>query len=93
VAQQTPLPGASLRAPQPETSQVPQAQPDGQAQEHAALDNADSPAAPTGQLPELRPEEAQRLLEAIRQRARQADEHRQQWRGASGMRTRVDKDW
>jgi Ca-activated chloride channel family protein len=42
---------------------------------------------------ELRPEDAERLLDAIRERARAAEHLRQQWRRSQGQGTRVDKDW
>jgi Ca-activated chloride channel homolog len=78
----------------PETSQEAQGQHAEHAtQPHASLDNADAPSAPTTEPQELSAEEAERLLEAIRQRARQADKHRQQWRRARSAPSRVDKEW
>jgi hypothetical protein len=41
----------------------------------------------------LTPEEAERLLETIRERAREADRARQQRQRAQLRGTRVDKDW
>ena len=78
----------------PETSQEAQGQPAEHAtQSHASLDNADAPSAPTTEPQALSAEEAERLLEAIRQRARQADKHRQQWRRTRSAQPRVDKEW
>lgn len=48
---------------------------------------------PLQQAQQLTPEEAERRLEAIRERAREADRVRQQRRRARLRGTRVDKDW
>ena len=48
---------------------------------------------PPQQAQELTPEEAERLLETIRERAQEADRARQQRRRAQLRGTRVDKDW
>ena len=49
---------------------------------------------PAGQeVRALEPEEAARLLRAIRQRAREADRQRQAWRRAGGRGEPVDRDW
>jgi hypothetical protein len=42
---------------------------------------------------ELRQEDAERLLDAIRERAQAAAHLRQQWRRSQGQGTPVDKDW
>jgi tetratricopeptide (TPR) repeat protein len=77
-----------------ETSQESQGQHAERAsQAQASLDNADAPLEPITELQELSAEEAERLLEAIRQRAREADHQRQQWRRARRATSRVDKDW
>jgi Ca-activated chloride channel family protein len=77
---------------QQQTSQEPQSQHAERAlHEHAALDSSDAQLQPTPVPQELSPEEAERLLEAIRQRAQEADLRRQQWRRAS--RARAAKDW
>ncbi len=62
-------------------------------QPQAALDNAEVPLQPSTALEELSPEEAERLLATIRERAREADIRRQQWRRAGLYNSRVDKDW
>ena len=41
----------------------------------------------------LKPEEAARLLRGIRERAREADRRRQEWRRAGGPGEPVDRDW
>ena len=41
----------------------------------------------------LEPEEAARLLRGIRQRAREADRQRQEWRRIGGPEEQVDRDW
>jgi len=41
----------------------------------------------------LEPEEAARLLRGIRERAREADRQRQEWRRAGGPEEQVDRDW
>lgn len=76
-------PGASQQAQagQPQEPPQPAAQADSQAPEQ---DNAAQHA--------LRPEEAARLLEAIRERGREADAQRQQRRAATGA-SKVEKDW
>ena len=50
------------------------------------------PGQQTAAQQELRPEDAARLLEAIRERGREADNQRQQ-RRAKTRATQVDKDW
>jgi hypothetical protein len=62
-------------------------------QPHASLDHADASIASTTEPQESSAEEAERLLAAIRQQAREADKHRQQWRRARSAHPRVDKEW
>jgi tetratricopeptide (TPR) repeat protein len=57
-----------------------------------AQENMPSPGQQTAAPRELRPEEAARLLEAIRERGREADTQRQQ-RRARSQASHVDKDW
>lgn len=83
-------------------SEQQQAQPQGQPQSasqaqpeqppEASQANAQPPEQQTAAPQELRPEEASHLLEAIRERAREADQRRQQ-RRAKARASRVDKDW
>ena len=72
-------------------SSEPQGQPAEQRQD-ASQDNAPPPGQQTAAQRELRPEEAARLLEAIRERGREADNQRQQ-RRAKTRASQVDKDW
>jgi Ca-activated chloride channel family protein len=58
----------------------------------ASQGNAPPPGQQTAAQRELRPEEAARLLEAIRERGREADNQRQQ-RRAKTRASHVDKDW
>ena len=55
-------------------------------------DNAPPPGQQTAVQQELRPEDAARLLEAIRERGREVDNQRQQ-RRAKTRATQVEKDW
>jgi tetratricopeptide (TPR) repeat protein len=72
-------------------SQGQQAEQAGQPQ--ASLATAEGALQPSPALEELSPEEAERLLTTIRERAREADIRRQQWRRAGIPNSRVDKDW
>lgn len=54
---------------------------------------ADRPEAAPQEARTLEPEEAARLLRSIRERAREADRQRQQWRRAGGPGEPVDRDW
>jgi len=82
----------------PQQGQPPQAaaaEPQGQQGEqpqNAAHDNEPPPGQQTTAQRELRPEEAARLLEAIRERGREADNQRQQ-RRTRARAAPVDKDW
>ena len=59
--------------------------------QNTAQENAPPPGQQTAAQRELRPEEAARLLEAIRERGREADNQRQ--RRAKMRASPVDKDW
>jgi Ca-activated chloride channel family protein len=75
-------------------SQNQQTGPSDQDQAEAPTDseqNGSQPPPPQAQ--QLTPEEAERLLETIREHAREADRARQQRRRAQLRGTRVDKDW
>ena len=76
-------------APQQTSSPDPQ---QSQQQQAASQDNASPPGQQTAAQQELRPEEAARLLDAIRERGREADNQRQQ-RRAKTRASQVDKDW
>jgi len=85
-------------SPDPQQGQQPQtasAQPQGQQAEQSqdtSQENAPPPGQQTAEQRELRPEEAARLLEAIRERGREVDNQRQQ-RRAKTQASQVDKDW
>jgi Ca-activated chloride channel family protein len=89
--QQTPSPSPQQGQQQPATASEPQGQ---QAQQPQATtqDSEPSPGQQTAAQRELLPEEAARLLEAIRERGREADNQRQQ-RRAKTRASQVDKDW
>ena len=89
--QQTPAPEPHPAQPQQAAASEPQDQP-GEQRQDAAQENAPPPAQQTAAQQELRPEEAARLLEAIRERGREADNQRQQ-RRARMRAPQVDKDW
>jgi Ca-activated chloride channel homolog len=81
------------RSPQQTPSPDPQqSQQQSQQQQAASQDNASPPGQQTAAQQELRPEEAARLLDAIRERGREADNQRQQ-RRAKTRASQVDKDW
>jgi Ca-activated chloride channel homolog len=81
------------RSPQQTPSPDPQqSQQQSQQQQAASQDNASPPGQQTAAQQELRPEEATRLLDAIRERGREADNQRQQ-RRAKTRASQVDKDW
>jgi len=86
------------QAPDQQQGQPPQAASQEQADQQAAQpqdasqDNAPPPGQQTAAQQELRPEDAARLLEAIRERGREVDNQRQQ-RRAKTRATQVDKDW
>jgi Ca-activated chloride channel family protein len=88
---QTPSPDPQQGQQQPATSSEPQGQQAEQPQD-ASQDNEPPPGQQTAAQRELRPEEAARLLEAIRERGREADNQRQQ-RRAKTRASQVDKDW
>ena len=88
---QAPAPDQQQGQQQQAASSEPQDQPAEQRQD-ASQDNASPPGQPTAAQRELRPEEAARLLEAIRERSREADNQRQQ-RRAKTRASRVEKDW
>ena len=54
---------------------------------------ADRPRSAPQEARALEPDEAARLLRSIRQRAREADRQRQQWRRDGGPGEPVDRDW
>jgi tetratricopeptide (TPR) repeat protein len=72
-------------------SQGQQADQAGQAQASFAI--GEGPLQPSPTLEELSPEEAERMLTTIRERGREEDIRRQQWRRAGLHDPRVDKDW
>jgi Ca-activated chloride channel homolog len=86
------------QAPDQQPGQPPQAASPEQADQQAAQpqdtsqDNVPPPGQQTAAQQELRPEDAARLLEAIRERGREVDNQRQQ-RRAKTRATQVDKDW
>ena len=89
---------APQQTPSPDPQQQPQtasAEPQGQQAEQSqdtSQENAPLPGQQTAAQRELRPEEAARLLEAIRERGREVDNQRQQ-RRAKTQASQVDKDW
>ena len=89
--QQTPSPDPQQGQQQPAAVSEQQGQQAEQPQD-ASQDNAPPPGQQTAAPRELRPEEAARLLEAIRERGREADTQRQQ-RRAKTQASQVDKDW
>ena len=89
--QQTPAPEPQADQHQQATASEPQDQ-QGEQRQDATQENAPPPDQQTAAQQELRPEEAARLLQAIRERGREADNQRQQRR--AGMQApQVDKDW
>jgi Ca-activated chloride channel family protein len=96
---QSQQPGSPPQAPSPEPQQEQQQAAaseqqgqQGKQPQNASQDNAAPPGQQTTAQRELRPEEAARLLEAIRERGREADNQRQQ-RRAKTQASQVDKDW
>jgi len=89
--QQTPSPDSPQGQQQQATSSEPQGQ-QGEQRQVAAQDDEPPPGQQTAAPQDLRPEEAARLLEAIRERGREADNQRQQ-RRAKMRAAQVDKDW
>jgi Ca-activated chloride channel homolog len=89
--QQTPSSDPHQDQPQPAAaSEQPGQQPE--QRQDAAQENPPPPGQQTTTQRELRPEEAARLLEAIRERGREADNQRQQ-RRVKTQAPHVDKDW
>jgi tetratricopeptide (TPR) repeat protein len=78
---------------QQDGTQQPQDQRAGQSPQGDAAPDTAGTQQRQAEVPQMTPEEAERLLEAIRERAREADNQRQQWRRARMHDTRVDKDW
>jgi Ca-activated chloride channel family protein len=91
ASQQTAAPDPQQEQHQQAASSEPQDQ-QGEQRQDAAPENAPPPEQQTAVQRELRPEEAARLLEAIRERGREADNQRQQ-RRARMRASQVDKDW
>jgi Ca-activated chloride channel family protein len=91
ASQQTAAPDPQQEQHQQAASSEPQDQ-QGEQRQDAAPENALPPGQQTAEQRELRPEEAARLLEAIRERGREADNQRQQ-RRARMRASQVDKDW
>jgi Ca-activated chloride channel family protein len=89
--QQTPAPDPPQGQHQQAASSAPQGQ-QGEQRQDATPENAPPPGQQTAAQRELGPEEAGRLLEAIRERGREADHQRQQ-RRARTRASQVDKDW
>ena len=89
--QQTPSPDPQQGQQQQATASEQQGQ-QGEQPQDASQDNEPPPGQPTAGQQDLRPEEAARLLEAIRERGREADNQRQQ-RRAKMRAAQVDKDW
>ena len=85
-----PSPGVIAQPQQAAASEQP-GQPEEQRQD-AAQEHAPPSGQQTAAQQELRPEEAAHLLEAIRERGREADNQRQQ-RRARMRASQVDKDW
>jgi hypothetical protein len=79
---------------QQDTSQSSQAQSaEHPIEQQASLDNAETQMEPANNPQELSSEEAEQLLEDIRQRGREIDKRREQWRRARLGKPRIDKDW
>jgi tetratricopeptide (TPR) repeat protein len=91
ASQQTAAPDPQQEQHQQAASSEPQDQ-QGEQRQDAAPENALPPGQQTAAQRELGPEEATRLLEAIRERGREADNQRQQ-RRARMRASQVDKDW
>ena len=89
--QQTPAPDPQQGQQQQSASSKSQGQ-QAEPPQDAAQENEPPPGQQTAAQRELRPEEAARLLEAIRERGREADNQRQQ-RRAKSRAAAVDKDW
>ena len=89
--QQTPAPDPQQSQQQPAASSAQQGQQTEQRQD-TVPENMPPPGQQTAAPRDLRPEEAARLLEAIRERGREADAQRQQRRTRSRA-SHVDKDW
>ena len=89
--QQTPSPDSQQGQQQQATASEPQGQ-QGEQRQDASQDDEPPPGQQTAAPQDLRPEEATRLLEAIRERGREADNQRQQ-RRAKMRAAQVDKDW
>ena len=89
--QQTPSSAPQQGQQQQDAASEPQGQ-QGEQPQDASQDNASPPGQQTTAQRELRPEEAARLLEAIRERGREADNQRQQ-RRTKTRALQVDKDW
>ena len=89
--QQTPSPDPQQGQQQQATASEQQGQ-QGEQPQDASQDNEPPPGQQTAAQQELRPEEAARLLEAIRERGREVDNQRQQ-RRAKTRAAQVDKDW
>jgi tetratricopeptide (TPR) repeat protein len=89
--QQTPAPEPQQEQHQQAIASEPPGQP-GEQRQDAAQEHAPPSGQQTAAQQELRPEEAARLLEAIRERGREADTQRQQ-RRARMQAPQVDKDW
>ncbi|MEE9148784.1 MAG: hypothetical protein V3U27_15440, partial [Candidatus Tectomicrobia bacterium] len=64
-----------------------------QPQDQASPDDSDTPAQQAQAPQEMTREEAERLLEAIREQARNTDNWRQQRRRLRQRGAQVDKDW
>jgi tetratricopeptide (TPR) repeat protein len=98
--QQSQQQGASQQTPSPDPQQGQRPQvvasehqgQQGNQPQDASQDNALPPEQQMTAQQELRPEEAARLLEAIRERGREADNQRQQ-RRTKTRASQVDKDW
>jgi Ca-activated chloride channel family protein len=91
----SPQPTSAPAPQQEQQQQAASAAPQGQQAEQpqdAAQEDAPPPEQQAAAQQELRPEEAARLLEAIRERGREADNQRQQ-RRAKMRASQVDKDW
>src|SRR5215475_8686300 len=91
ASQQTPAPDPQQGQEQQSASSKSQGQ-QAEPPQDAAQENEPPPGQQTAAQRELRPEEAARLLEAIRERGREADNQRQQ-RRAKSRAAAVDKDW
>ncbi len=89
--QQTPSPDPQQGQPQQAASSEQQGQ-QGEQPQDTSQENEPPPGQQMAAPRELRPEEAARLLEAIRERGREADNQRQQ-RRAKTRASQVDKDW